>query len=169
MLCGKPFRKVTEYVRFEVKTASAESFDFPIKICFCCGRGEITLRYTQFAVDGRLLDVGIGETTEENGQFCNEQRIRLGGKTSYRVEYTREKVYNVGHDYYIGLRARYIISGLRVTLHHPTDIEVAFICRGTQNDFDDIRQTHPETTVSKQYKGIVLPRQGYIFVLKPID
>lgn len=49
-------------------------------------------------------------------------------------------------------------------LNLPDDIEAMFICRGTQLDFDDITTGSPKR-IEKKYKGIILPRQGYVFAL----
>ena len=66
--------------------------------------------------------------------------------------------------YIIGFRPKYIVNKLRVCLNLPDDIDAIFTCRGTQQDFEDIPTNSKR--IEKKYKGIILPRQGYIFVLR---
>ena len=75
-------------------------------------------------------------------------------------------IYNINEDYYIGFRAKYIVNRLRVCLDYPDDIDVIFTCRGTQLDFEDVNNS--KRRIEKKYKGIILPRQGYIFALQKI-
>ena len=103
---------------------------------------------------------------DKENNLCSEQRIVLSGSLKYEIKYTREKVYNLDEDYYLGLRAKYITNNLRVCLELPDDIEAIFTCRGTQKDFEDVKNT--KNAIEKKYKGIVLPRQGYIFALRKL-
>ncbi len=99
--------------------------------------------------------------------YCKEQRVVLKGATKYNIKYTRVKTYNMNEDYYLGLRAKYIINNLRVSLELPDGIAAQFVCRGTQKDFEDVNNR--EKRIEKKYKGIVLPRQGYIFALRKVN
>ena len=98
------------------------------------------------------------------GSLCQEQQLTLQGNTKYEIKYTREKTYNINYDYYVGFRAKYIVNKLRVCLDLPNEIDAIFTCRGTQNEFDDI--SNNDNRIEKKYRGLVLPRQGYIFALK---
>ena len=88
----------------------------------------------------------------------------LSGSKKYEVRQKREKVYALEKDYDISFRARYIVNKLEVELKYPfEDLDINFIARGTIKDFKDVHQS--EGFISKQYKGIILPKQGYIFVI----
>ena len=102
--------------------------------------------------------------SNNKGIICKELEIELKCSTKYDIQYTREKIYNIDDDYYIGFRPKYIVNKLRVCLNLPDDIEAIFTCRGTQHDFDDIT-TGSSKRIEKKYKGIILPRQGYIYAL----
>lgn len=90
--------------------------------------------------------------------------VDFARKYKYEIKYTREKTYNIDDDYYVGFRAKYIVNKLRVCLDLPNEIEAIFTCRGTQKDFEDVGNN--VNRIEKRYRGIVLPRQGYIFALK---
>ena len=102
----------------------------------------------------------------KNDDICHEQKVRLKGSTKYEIHYVREKTYNINEDYYIGFRAKYIVNKLRVCLDYPDDIDAIFTCRGTQLDFEDVKNS--KRRIEKKYKSIILPRQGYIFALRKI-
>ena len=51
-------------------------------------------------------------------------------------------------------------------LDYPDDIDAIFTCRGTQLDFEDVKNS--KRRIEKKYKSIILPRQGYIFALRKI-
>lgn len=157
--------KVTDVVSFDLIAETSDKFAYPIKTWTnTCNEAECQERITEFSVNKKKAEVKDVKTSNINGVICKEQEIELSGSTKYEIQYTREKIYNIDDDYYIGFRPKYIVNRLRLSLNLPDDIEAIFICRGTQLDFDDIA-TGSSKRIGKKYKGIILPRQGYIFVL----
>lgn len=164
---NKEIIKVTETVRFELIAESTGKFDYPLKTWTRVLDGKrYENRITSFTVDNDSITLpAVKSKTEADSNKSEEHRIELKGKKNYEINYTREKVYDLADDHYIGFRAKYIVKDLRVNFECPDDIGVQFACRGTQNDFTDVVPAK-SNKMEKKYKGIILPRQGYIFALQ---
>ena len=157
--------KVTDVVSFDLVAETTDKFSYPIKTWTnALNEKSCQERIIEFRVNEKTVEVKDVKTSNKNGLICKEQEIELSGSTKYEIQYTREKIYNIDDDYYLGFRPKYIVNKLRVCLNLPDDIEAMFICRGTQLDFDDITTGSPKR-IEKKYKGIILPRQVYVFAL----
>jgi hypothetical protein len=159
--------KVTDKVSFDLISETTDEIMYPIKSWTKIkDRIHYTNSITQITVNGnKPTDIKyIGERQDVEGSLCQEQQLSLQGFTKYEIKYTREKTYNIDDDYYVGFRAKYIVNKLRVCLVLPNEIEAIFTSRGTQKDFEDI--INKNNQIERRYRGIVLPRQGYIFSLK---
>ena len=159
--------KVTDKVSFDLISETTDEIKYPIKSWTKIkDRIHYTNSITQITVNGnKPTDIKyIGERQDVEGSLCQEQQLSLQGFTKYEIKYTREKTYNIDDDYYVGFRAKYIVNKLRVCLVLPNEIEAIFTSRGTQKDFEDI--INKNNQIERRYRGIVLPRQGYIFSLK---
>lgn len=159
--------KVTDKVSFDLISETTDEIKYPIKSWTKIkDRIHYTNSITQITVNGnKPTDIKyIGERQDVEGSLCQEQQLSLQGFTKYEIKYTREKTYNIDDDYYVGFRAKYIVNKLRVCLDLPNEIEAIFTSRGTQKDFEDI--INKNNQIERRYRGIVLPRQGYIFSLK---
>jgi hypothetical protein len=53
---------------------------------------------------------------------------------------------------------------MKVCLDLHENINATFLERGTQNQFETIKKS--KNRIEMKYKGIVLPKQGYIFALQ---
>ena len=157
--------KVTDVISFELITDTTDKFAFPLQ-SWTKVNDQTTYqdKINDLSVNGKILDVEDVKKSIIDGQIKKEQKIDLSGSTKYDISYKREKIYNIIDDYYIGFRPKYIVNKLRVCLNLPDDIDAIFTCRGTQQDFEDIPTNSKR--IEKKYKGIILPRQGYIFVLR---
>lgn len=127
---------------------------------------EYYVRMQEYQVNG-LPAKCVSETNEVNSKtniFKHEYVIELQGATKYEISKVRHKKYLFDRDVDISFRAKYIVNKLNVQLRFPDDLEAQFICRGTTLDFKDVNSS--KGYLEKQYKGLILPRQGYIFVLK---
>lgn len=158
--------RVTDNVSFDLIAESTDEFEYPLKTWTTIKEHKKDYsNNTEISVKGagcyNIIDKG---EYNDNGDICHELILKLRGATKYSVEYTREKTYSLDEDYILGLRAKYIIKDLRVCLELPEDIDARFTFRGTQLDFDNVKC--PKNQIKKRYKGIVLPRQGYIFALR---
>lgn len=157
--------KVTDVVSFDLIAETEEKFKYPLKTWTKVKNKETyTNNLSNLLVNKKKPSIETRDEFEEEGDICQEIYVTLQGATKYEIKYTREKTYNIDEDYYIGFRAKYIVNNFRVCLDYPDDIEVIFTCRGTQKDFEDVRCT--KRRIEKKYKGIILPRQGYIFALR---
>lgn len=153
--------KVTDEVSFELKSETTDSFTYPLRTFLCSSSYNC---YISINGEKWKEDEAHKSPPDADGkQNKYEHSIKLEGRTSYPIKYKREVEYNIEEDQYIGFKSLYILNGMRVSLEHPEDIHVTFIERGTQKEFLHI--TANRTKVEKRYKGIILPKQGYIFVL----
>lgn len=115
-------------------------------------------------IDNKDVEVSVYEELRDNGDtFSQECRVSFSGSTKYDVNQVREKKYCFEQDYDISFKANYIVKGANITINHPKDMKVTFIARGTGEDFKNVKTT--DTTKIYTYKGLILPKQGYIFAL----
>lgn len=157
--------RVTDSVSFELIADSNSEFEYPLKTWTKVKEhGTYENRITEIHVNGKVPKIEDGKESRENDDICHEQKIKLKGSTKYEIKYVREKIYNINDDFYIGFRSKYIVNKCRVCLDYPEDIDAIFICRGTQLDFEDVKNT--KRRIEKKYRNIILPRQGYIFALR---
>lgn len=159
--------RVIDSVSFELIADSTDEFEYPLKTWTRVKEKETyENKITELIVNNQTPIIeNVGEY-HENDDICHEQKVKLKGSTKYEIRYVREKTYNINEDYYIGFRAKYIVNKLRVCLDYPDDIDAIFTCRGTQLDFEDVKNS--KRRIEKKYKSIILPRQGYIFALRKI-
>lgn len=166
----KKFVRVTETINFEIITENECQFELPMSTWLDVeglDKGQYSVEIKEFLVNGSKAKTDIREKTV-NGKYEHHCMALLSGSKKYEVEQKREKVYSFEKDYDISFRARYIVNKLEVELKYPDDsLDVNFIARGTTKDFKDIHVT--KGFISKQYKGIILPRQGYIFIFNKKD
>lgn len=120
-------------------------------------------KVTKLTVNGKDHPYKLNKIKGSNNYECI---LKLQGSTKYEITFTREREdYNIYKDNYIGFRAKHIINNMVVHIKLPEDIKYEFLSRGTSKDFSD--QSAPNSKVTKCYNGIILPNQGYIFVLQP--
>lgn len=157
--------KATDTVSFELVAENKEKkVTYPLRTWTRVNEGEIyEERVLEFSVNGQPRQINDPEQFEDLGDKCSEREFIMEGSEKYEIRYVREKIYSIDTDYYIGFRAKYLVNGLRVTLSLPDGIEALFTSRGTQHDYEN--GINPDC-ISKKYKGIVLPRQGYTFALR---
>lgn len=157
--------RVKDSVSFELIADSTEEFEYPLKTWTrIIDPNNYKNEITRFTVNGKSPKISNEPESREQDYICQEQRIKLKGSTKYEIRYERVKEYNINDDYYIGFRAKYIVNKLRVCLNYPDDINAIFTCRGTQLDFDTV--VNDKGRIEKKYRSIILPRQGYVFVLQ---
>lgn len=159
------FIKVTDTVSFELIAENKnKKVTYPLRTWTKVKEGDLYQeRVIEFTVDGTNREIEDPFESDDLGDKCSERKFVLENSDKYEIKYIREKIYNIDTDYYIGFRAKYLVNGLSVTLSLPEGIEAMFSSRGTQRNYED--GINPDC-ISKQYKGIVFPRQGYIFALR---
>lgn len=165
----KKLVKVTENINFEIITDNEKQFELPMSTWLDVEgleKGEYSVEIKEFKVNGTSPKMNISEKIDK-GTYEHHCKAMLSGSKKYEVVQKREKIYSVEKDYDISFRARYIVNKLEIELKYPDDsFDVNFIARGTTKDFEDFHTT--KGFISKRYKGIILPRQGYIFILNEL-
>lgn len=162
--------KTTKLVTFDLVLESTEKFNFQLSSRGYSDENEPDFnKIVSFFVDNVDETKSVVKTMnsgkkDSEGRIVLEQQVTLKGKTKYTIKYTREASYNMNMDSSICSRVRYITHGLRLSLSLPEDISAEFICRGTQDDFEDVGIK--VNRIEKKYRGIIFPRQGYVFALR---
>lgn len=159
--------KVTENISYELIADAKINLDYDISTWSpITDQNECTCTIKDLTINGQAPKNVTAKNYIQDGNLYHTRIIKLKGSNTYSINFVREKIYNIYEDYFLGFQARYIAHGLKVTLEHPEDIDVSFIERGTQEKYTD-RKLPSNKKISKQYKGIILPKQGYIIALMP--
>jgi len=163
--------KVTDITTLELIAETEDKFVYSLKTWTIVNNNKEfnEPKIEELLVNNKTVDkvVSKNEYDDSDNNRCHEYLVPLEGATKYEIQYMREKIYNINEDYYIGFRAKYIVNSLRVCLDFPDDIDAIFICRGTPEDFETVKSAkNAKNRIEKRYKGIILPRQGYIFALR---
>lgn len=157
--------KVTDTIAFELVAESKDKkVTYPQRTWTRVKEGDpYEERITEFSINGQAQNIAEPELSDDLGDKRSERTFVMEGSEKYEIRYVREKIYSIDTDYYIGFRAKYLVNGLSVTLSLPEGIEAMFISRGEQHDYKD--DINPDC-ISKKYRGILFPRQGYTFALR---
>lgn len=158
--------KVTDILTFKLNTDTTKKVILPLRTWIDVkglSKEDYSVRIEKFLVNG--VQTKYEENCELKGdQFEHECKAEVYGQKKYSVEQVRTKVYSIYKDNYIAFRAKYIVNNLKVTLQYPDDFHVEFITRGTTKDYENATNVKGNIK-SKKYNGIILPKQGYIFLL----
>lgn len=151
-----------------IVTDSENPFSYTIKSWSIITDPSDPLKDIKVTIKVYLNDSLIEDLTTsskvDGDQICTETTIPLKGSKRYFLHYTREKIYNINFDYYIAFKAQYITKNLQVSMDLPSDIDALFIERGTTDDFITVKNS--KNYIKKVYKGVILPKQGFIFALR---
>lgn len=166
---GKGIIKATDDVEFELIAENTNKFTYPIKSWVRVPDGTTSSAWykndlTSISVNEKEPTLGERTRKKEGEMICETQEVLLAGNSKYNIKFTRVRQYSIFDDYFIGFRSHYIVNRMRVCLDTPEDIDVLFTCRGTTKDFEDVPQKGRR--IEKKYKGIILPRQGFLFMLR---
>lgn len=159
--------KVTDVVTFDLITDTKEEFVYPLKNWIKTSKkdGEVKNNMVYFKVDGEDKKDSIKDgITYKNGEKCTSWDIKLSGKQKYHIEYKVEKELNLLEDHCKAFRAKYIVRNCRVEYLVPENIQIQFESRGTLKEFEDTGSQR-NNKISKRYRGILLPRQGFVMAL----
>lgn len=128
------------------------------------------LRYNtemrEIKVEGEVRNVEGRNENDGHGRGGKRKiyELSLKGKRKYKIEYTRVSTYAFNDDNCKGVTADYIVRNMTVSLTLPDGLEAFFVDGGTLHGFEEVRQGN-QRRIEKKSKGIILPHQGYIFVL----
>lgn len=155
-------------INFDLIADSTNSFRLPLGSWVNVeglNEGDYYTRVLDYQVNGKPAKK-VEETNTYDPKthiFKHEYIVELSGATKYEITKVREKKYLFDKDFDICFRAKYLVNKLNVQIRYPDDLAVCFISRGTTEDFKDVNSSKGH--LEKQYKGIILPRQGYVFAL----
>ena len=151
----------------DIVTETDKPFDYTIKSWVAENPqhpdGKVTETLEVFVDSKKRTDLNTN-SIQDGGDKRTETKVTLSGKKRYSLQYSRKQTYNIFDDYYIGYRARFITHNMNVSLELPSDIEAIFIERGTVNSFRNVKTD--KSHIKKRYKGVIFPKQGYIFALR---
>ena len=159
--------KSIEAITFTLVAESDKRIALPVRTyTLMSGRADGTVSNPVILVDGAKPEIKNNQPTKKGNEIHHSSTVFLSGKKQYCVSYTREKTYCIYEDYFIGLKSQFILKNLTVTLNLPDGIEATFIERGTNIGFTDVKNS--KCHIKKKLKGVIFPKQGYIFALKVI-
>lgn len=160
--------KVNTKQSFDIITDSEKEMIFPLKTWTkVADPDKFKTTVVCFKINNTSVNpINSSEEIEDDNK-CETFNYSLKGQKKYHINYEIEKVYDLKTDYILGFRAKYIVKDYRVKINCPDNIDLFFTCRGTQGDFQDMNsRVH---NLDKKYKGIILPRQGFICALRKIN
>lgn len=158
--------KSIEAITFTLVAESEKKIILPLKTYSILGQAHGNVSNPKILVDGAAPTLKHNPPKKIGNETEHSSIVTLEGKRQYSVSYTREKQYCIYDDYFIGFRSQYILKNLTVTLNLPSDIEATFIERGTNIRFENVKNT--KDCIKKKLKGVIFPKQGYIFALRVI-
>lgn len=161
---NKGLVRVRDFVEFDLVADSVDKFVYPLKNWIRTSTNGVNIKSTMvsFVVNNKekVKDIKPKETTK-SGERCDEYNILLKGEKIYHIKYQLEKEFSIFDDHCKGFKAKYIVKNCRLNLEVPNNIHMQFETRGTIGDFEDKGVQKPNK-ISKYYKGILLPKQGFI-------
>lgn len=161
--------KLTETVRFTYVTDSTSKFDFEQKPrCRKLDAQDHQTRVSliSYKVNGvDVTDKTVTRTVLEGHNLTLYITQKLMGATRYNIEIKQEKVYKFDDDYDISFIPRRITNNLMANLRYPDDIYVNFIALGTIGEY---QETLVHNNFEIRYNGVILPKQGYSFLLRKV-
>ena len=158
---------VTDYVEFYLVADSEDKFVYPLKNWIKTSENgtKVSSRMVSFKVNRiekvETKDIKKPVITYKNGERCEEYDVTLKGEKIYHIKYQIEKEFSLFEDHCKGFKAKYIVNNCRLNLEVPEDVHVQFESRGTLREFED-KGIQSANKISKEYKGILLPKQGFI-------
>lgn len=165
----KDLVKVTQDIRFTLIAHDKSKFKFPLgckmKISGL-NQEEYSFCVDPYLVNGLKVEPILDNTNSKTDDNYYEVHyyIELEGELEYRISKTITKVYNIRQDFHTAFKAKYMLNKLRVQLFNKIsdDVNIEFIPRGVIDEYETIKNT--KEYLEYQYNGLILPKQGYVFV-----
>lgn len=116
-----------------------------------------------FKVDGVEKKTANNVTQERDDKYLKTTiNVDISGKNEYSIEIKYKKIVKFDEDHDIGFSARRITNNLTAKLYYSDDLTEYFRKSGTIKEFEEHEFDHMRQV---KYQGLILSRQGYIFVL----
>lgn len=166
---------------FVIEASSTSEFMFPGSLTLDVNPSfsdidELDYREGRFAPTGCNISIDKcevnGTQVDPNARICLQSgvlrcdmQIKLEGTESYSLSRVMTRRYDLTYDYNIAFRAKTILQNLRVRVFNEisNDIELCFVGRGVLNNFKEIKKR--SDYLEKEYKGLILQKQGFIIIL----
>lgn len=153
-----------ETMTFFLISETEKEITLPLKTFTIGDALKCTVSNPEITVDGKAPTIEHKKQMKnENGELVDLSNVRLKGSRRYQVRYVRKKKYNLNNDYFIGLKSQYLIHDLSVSLTLPDGLDATFIERGTNISFIKVKKD--KHNIKMKLKGVIFPKQGYIFAL----
>ena len=160
--------KVVYEISFDLTASSKDKFNFPLDSRVNVdglSKSDYSISIENYLVNNKEAKIVKIIDEIENGDTHHYGiEVELAGSTKYSISKKVIKQYSYEKDYFIAFAAKFIVKDFRIQVFHPADIELCFINRGLINKFKDVKKR--ETYLEKQYKGLILQKQGYVIILK---
>lgn len=156
--------QTTETMTFFLISESENDIILPLKTYTYGSPSETSVEKPTVTVDGEVPKITHkDQRVIDTGELEDVSNVHLTGKKRYQVRYVRNKRFDLAKDYYIGLKSQYLIKDLCVSLTLPDDLDATFIERGTNISFIKVKKD--KNHIKMKLKGVIFPKQGYIFAL----
>lgn len=156
--------ETTETMTFFLISESEKSIILPLKTYTLGTPSTASVQKPIITVDGQSPEMThIEQRVIDSGELEDISNVHLSGKRRYQVRYVRKKRYDIAKDYFIGLKSQYLIKDLCVSLTLPEGLNATFIERGNNINFINVKKD--KHYIKMKLKGVIFPRQGYIFAL----
>ncbi len=159
--------KVQNKINFDLIAENKDKFEFPLKSWLMVeglNENDYFVKVSDYIVNGDAAKVISNNECVKDGFHIFTCIIELMGNNKYEISKNVEKQFSLAMDSTICFKAQFLINKLSVSISFPDDMCACFINRGTVEDFKKVDTKKSSFTM--KYKGLILPNQGYVIVLK---
>lgn len=129
-------------------------------------RSEVSFKIIKYTVDGTDVVPNIKEEVIDNSLVTNYSVDIMDKKKEYKFHTVAEKTYSLKSDCVMGQWKKFIIQNLNVKVHLIGDLSLEFYNIGTIRPFINKSSFIDKNYKEYEYKGLIYPRQGYLFFIK---
>lgn len=159
---------VTNKISFDLIAEENTSIKFPLRSWINVeglAPEDYHVKIDNYTVNNRPAKVVERIDRIDGNQHFFSETVELEGNLRYGIRKTIEKKYSLEKDFVIAFKAQYIVHDMIVRFTYPEDeFTIDFYTRGAVEDF--IENDSKPGFIDMKYKGILLPKQGYIIALR---
>jgi hypothetical protein len=132
------------------------------------GPDDLTTSFTvdSLKIDGEIVIPNLihqNSTDEEIDVEYNTPEFK--GKNEYKIELKTTKVYSIISNPIKSFTCQFLTQQMELHIEYPDSVEMTFFEAGTINEFT-IKHPLSKNILCRHYAGVLLPRQGFIIVLR---
>lgn len=129
-------------------------------------KDSVSFVINSFSINGVPQNVILKEIDEkEKKQVKHSFTFKLTDPVKNKVEHTITKIYSLKSDYVIGTKKNAIVNNFSLMITLKGDLSIDFHEVGTLKPFTPRNITNQHVKEFK-YKGLLYPKQGYLFIVK---